>query len=501
MNISFFPSLEAIDFQKGSPLAIELTNAFQEVIDHREKFTVASDRIRESVKFFNEVTCDKIKAITKKYTGMNMKRVVSSEKWDFAFATRMFFGDEFNVNASTFIESYCGNAAYAEYLRYLMKDEGWRVTTYEDMMRVTNSLNLTSGYINNLKFSNGYKVSIELLFDPYGAFCIKELHHKCVDYFTARELAGIVAHELGHTISMIEMAKFSYFAMKTIKLALAEFDKNASPSDKKKLLIAMNEQLTDEQKQAINDIEYKPDDKVSNFFVILWSLFKSVKLIFLPIRVMWHVVRCMFTDNKRINAQNIYGEYNNSKNDYTYSEKNLVYCEQLADQYAVRQGLGSALVTGLQKFDEWFSVSGLGKGSKTSSAVWAAKRIPCFISTLFDSGVSLDEHEQHRERFASILREQLQIFKQSNLSKEALNFYISDYENTIKAIKNAPKQESLENTVKAFYAVIEYLASTPRHMLTSARFQQEYNKLVENVEKLMNNSLYYRKAKLESLIK
>lgn len=498
MKVSFFPALEAIDFQKGSPLAVELTAAFQEVIDHREKFTVASERIKESVKYFTDITTKKIMAITKKYTGMDMKRVIVSKRWDFRFATRMLLGDGYGFNATIFIEQFCGNTDFVEYLKWFLKRKDINITTYEDMMKVTNSLNLSTGYISNLKLNNQFKCSTELLFDPYGAFCMKELHHTKVPYFTARELAAIVCHEIGHVVSLIEMARFTYFAMRATELAFISFDKNATPEDKKKFIVAMGDQLTKEQKQSLSNIEYAKDSTLNNIFVSLWALTKSLSIVMFPLVVVYKLASSIFKDNDR---DDYIGMARSKNSDYKFSEKNMVYSEQLADQYAVRHGLGSALVTGLQKFDEYFSVVGVGRGSKTSSAVWTCKKIPCVISTLLDTGISLDEHERHKERFASILKEQLQIFKQDNLSPEALDFYISDYENTVNAIINKPKQESLENAVKAFYGVLEYVASTPRHLLGSARFVQEYNKLVENVQKLMNNNLYYRKAKLEQLLR
>ena len=59
---------------------------------------------------------------------------------------------------------------------------------------------------------------------------------------------------------------------------------------------------------------------------------------------------------------------------------------------------------------------------------------------------------------------------------------------------NREGSTKLRDVMEKFWKFVEYVMVTPIAIFTTARFDQEYEKLIQYVESLKNNKLFYYKA-------
>ena len=195
---------------------------------------------------------------------------------------------------------------------------------------------------------------------------------------------------------------------------------------------------------------------------------------------------------------------NTSKNklsDQAVSVHNFKLCERLADQFVVRHGLGSYLVSSLNKL-EYNLASGAGVTifAKNSSVAWNVAKISYFITTLLNGDMyHMEEHDEMPMRGKLVLQETIKVFKQ-NLPPDMLAYYIEDYERTQAALDNRSTTLRIAEGITNFTKLLRYLVETPAGLILSGRFPREYEQLIYKTKQLVDNKLYFRAVKLAQLL-
>ncbi len=508
-------SNESIAFQtKGSPLANEMIQIFQEVIDKRESISTTVDRVREIPKYVKDVTVNKLTAAIKKHTGITCTNVKLSRHLDMGFACLMNFGDKWGLTAHDVINRYSGMETDVQ-IQYWMRELNIQPRTAEDMRIVAESLNRETGKFTVTTMKDKIPCTMTLYFDPYGSFLVKECAHVNLEYFTAEEITGIMLHEIGHMVSTMAHSADLCFRMQVYNRSMEYFLENASVQEKAKLL-----------KEGINLLDPKLKDKSDksidqctaidglndhgSWAASIFGWFMDVVLtamqLFMFLPIISIIVEELYMVTRETFPELYSGSFDPKKtSDHFYMAKQVKVCEQFADEYVAKHGMAHGNASALNKlwsYVEYSSSLASYCGSTTSSIAYHINKIAFVTLTLMygdltDGGGAYDGKTA---RAAHLLDETLKAFKQQ-MSPELAEFFMEDYIKTKNALKNRTLYDSLRDSAAWVRKAIGYLISTLPAMLVSGRITTEYEKLFGDSEKLRANPLFMRATKLGLLIK
>ena len=501
--------LEYIEPQvKGSPFATELTAIFQEVIDRREKYDTVESRIQAVLRYFQDVTIEKIIAVIKKYTGLTCSSVTVSGRVDFGYYCLLGFPNW--MAAHEIMDAYSGRPINEELVAYMDRNRIARPTV-EDLQRIVNSLDPKTGrLIKEVKLASGAKLSYKLGFDPYSAFLMRECLHETAEYFLAPEIAAIILHEVGHMMSTIAHAADTWFRGEVYNRSLAYFIENASTEEKKKAVdkLAVSEADRAAFKRACDMVESKELSSVISGKAGLGRIIHyCLRRIFLSVWYapmdIWNFVTDLPGDiwSIIVDKRNLGSWSDGKRSDFYYTEKNLKYTEQLADAFVAYHGMSKWMFSGFIKLDKVNHMVGFSDVTtrKSKLVYWFTNVLRIELLIQYGDWYADDEHEDNLTRLQTAIKEVQKIFKRTDIPPEMAKAYILDLEqmkNQIPAMKSVTKTYS---AVKVAYAFIRYIVTIPGAMLFSGRFGSEYNKLYSEVERMMSNDLFYHATKLEQL--
>ena len=509
--MGFNTGLEAIDFQHKSKLAQELIDVFQSAIDVRQKVketTTSAVKIAYEVEHhFFKITAPSLAAIILKHTGIPVGKLYVSKTFSIMFACTVDFDKDEGLNMYTTIQRYCGLEIDSFVEEYIASKKD-KMISPDEIAKLAVNLDTKTGKMAINKLA-GKDIKFLLFFDYNAAFLAKESAHVKCEYMTAEEIAAIVLHEVGHMITMFEHASDAYFRANVYnKVMINGFIKKAGKFDLIYYGLDFLDSKFPAKKQAIDALRAKVKTHEKNytgdqtksvpvFISLLYSLFYSMlvlicSLLFAPFRL-FEVLSPMITTL----------ENNTKLSDYATLKKQDKYCEQLADEFVSRHGMAAGLNSGLQKIFTWVEVTGLGSMvAHNSSLAWTTAKIPFFILTMFYGDLSSGggSYDREYDRIVRAMNNMLTVFKSEDMSKEALDFYINDYEMCKATIANYNKHRRLTEAMYVVHNSISYLLTTPLDLIFTGRFLSEYNKLHDKAEMLIANSIGYHSAKLKQLI-
>ena len=498
-----YPSLEAIDFQRQSPLAKGLVDLFQDIINYRDHIQSSiPDRVKETISYTKKILYPKFSKIVKDTTGLNCKKIVMSEGICYGFACLMDVGDKYGWNSNMFIDSYAGTGMQ-EYYKWAMKQYNIRCTTTKDIQNLVTSLRKDTGIFAIDQLYDGRKVAFTLYFDPYTAFLVQEVgHNKCLP-LTAEEIAAIVIHEIGHLHSMLEHALDGCMRMGTVITAYEYFNQHATVEEKAEMVKELGRvSHTPDAIDKTDDLLSERKDTVGayvldGFGILISAIVDAALLAMVPAAVLTQMFSYM-DDGCTLIALN---SSKNKLSDQAVSVHNFKLCERLADQFVVRHGLGRGLVSSLNKI-EHNAASGSGTMifAKNSSLAWNVAKVSYFITKLLNGDMfHLEDHDEMPMRGQLIMQETIKVFKQ-NLPPDMLAYYIADYESSQQALDQRTATVRIGEGIVAFTKLLRYLVETPAGLIFSGRFPREYEQLIYKTKQLVDNKLYYRAAKLAQLL-
>ena len=508
-------SKESIAFQtQGSPLANELIQIFQEVIDKRESLLTVDDRVRQIPKYVKDVTVVKLVNAIKKHTGITCTSVKLSKTLDMGYACLMNFGDKWGLTAHDVINRYSGletDFVVKDWMRQL------NITprTAEEMKVVAESLNRETGKFTVTTLPDKIPCTMTLYFDPYGSFLVKECAHVNLEYFTAEEITGIVLHEIGHMVSTLAHSADLCFRMQVYNRSMEYFLSEASVQEKAKLakfgIALIDQKLKDKSDQSIDQctaIDGMNDNGswVGSVFGWFMDILITAMQLIMLLPIISIVCEELYMVTKEMFPEIYSGSFDAKKtSDHFYMSKQVKVCEQFADEYVAKHGMAHGNASALNKlwsYVEYSSSIASYAGSRTSSIAYHINKIAFVTLTLMygdltDGGGAYDGKT---DRAAHLLDETCKAFKQ-HMSPELAEFFLEDYIKTKNALKNRTVYDRIRDGAAWFRRAIGYLLSTLPAMLVSGRITTEYEKLFNDGEKLRANPLFMRATKLDLLLK
>lgn len=498
----FYPALEAIAFQNGSPLAAELIKIFQSCIDIRElEYDNRGAKVTAVIKYFKDQASGEFIRAIKKHTGMSVSHFHIQNNFNMFFACLMKVGDEYGMTAHDIIDRYSGlsDTKNSNMRKDHLNNMNIKPTTAAEMEKIADSVNIKSGKFGDGLFRKN-KIMMELYFDPYSAFLTRDTGHSKFEYLTAEEIAAIMLHEIGHMLSMLEHSADSYFRLKTHELANDHFVKNATRVEKIKYVKSFLEKNF-KKKSTIEPKEPMNKDNVVEtvFYSIVLFLVMPTMVFLSPVLAL---VNFLFRAAEEANLQ--LRDIGNKRSDFASSRINTKYCEQLADEYVSRHGLAGPLTSALAKITHM----GQGIGFPTiteSSLIYYLGKVPWMIEVMFMGDISsgmTGAYDRTKKRIEQNMLHVLSVFKNSNMPPEMLDVYLKDYETTKAVFTNRKLSDKFVEASELLHKLGTYLFNpvTLASMISSGRFNAEYDNLSERVDRLVDNKLLYRAGKLEQLL-
>lgn len=506
MNNIPIPALEVIDNRLGvSPFAQELASIFQECIDYRETIPTLTERITKVKDYFIKVSIPKLKKCVYKHTNIPLVDVHVSDYPDIGYACIMQMGDKEGLTSMTIIDRYCGQVSDPYMLDY-MKNKKVTPRTADEFQKIADSVNRKEAIIKNTALPDGYKCAMVLYFDPYSAFLVKESMSVHCEYMSAYELTGIVLHEVGHMFTTLAHSADKCFRIQVYNNAADYFMNNASTREKLKFLknnakkYVKDKKQLDKYNQIIGECTAILDSKdhddahwtaflvVSTVQVMLYTLIGILESLIPRITILGITFGSIY---RTIQDNN---EWNPKKHsDMFRLPKAMAYCEQLADEFVIRHGIGPYHVNALNKIFKYNESVGFAFSRTSVIQYYTSKMLICWgvlFGVIDTSGDGF--YDSIADRTDRILEQMNTIFKNPDISPKLAKCLLEDYYATKRNAKNTPNLQSVEEFRKNLSKIHEYIVGSFLAILRSGRFPAEYVALYKKLETLQANKLYTR---------
>jgi len=505
-----FINLEAIQFQGITPVAQDLIDLFGAVIDTRD--STSSDRFQRINAVYGErkMLTIELRKIFNKHFNIKVNKVYLEYLYGYAIDPHIIF-ETYNKKGKKvkkdIFELVYMNSVGQYVINY---DKKVPIEKLSDMDKLYDR---NSGKINyeTLK-SAGLSLEADLFFDIQSGFLSKEIINNMADRLNEKELAAIELHELGHLITMVEMLANLYCKTAFKTEMIKTYVKYASNKEKIDFLKKSYEEKVKKDKQR-NELQEKMIDTLEKVEmemtvpdVLLGILIDLIVLIvfapFLIINEFFMIVFTVMTGIIEIITRCMQPNYKIKEGDLMYTRQNRFLAEYWSDDFALRNGLGAEVITGLQKIIDMMSISQITMQIPYSSYLtflFSKLAIWTFSPFMYLIGIKLDVHEPEPDRFFRLMRSAIGAFKNANLDDKLVKYYIGQYEAMEKAMKltyNDLPVYTTKYVLEFADRILDYLQSPLSHNITN-----DITALKEMHDALINNRLYYSSAKLEQLLK
>ena len=516
INLNCFGSMEAVNFQSYSPLGNDLTKIFQEVITYRDSLTYenipptwearAAYRDAKMIAFCKNTMAPKLLSAIKKNTNVTINHIVfyhnsdpETTKPTFTFAISGCISDTCTSLARLYRATGWGSNAE----KYYNSAEG---NILEDINSLSELLDIKNAKLLDNVGTKPSAIPIfidKLFFDITSSFLIRDyVKVKEEKDFTARELAALVMHEIGHVITAVEHSSDLYVRCERVKNNLVTLVKHEKFKETAKILNAVNTKLINKVVSCISTVDKVGEIKnsfikfcinTSAAFEVLTAVIKKINpenevhsslkiatavvinTITVLINTVFILIRAMIGVALAIMFSAFFNVVNTLKNivtekisDRTTNANNVFLQERWADEFVARCGYGEYLASALGKIN-YFKRALVTKYNGEIYRYRPTQEISWYntfvsICTMWAHSwynlfglIGDPEYEALYDRIKRILQDSKAIFKNDDLGAELALEWIDRCE-MIK--KEADKRKSLKDT--EFYKT---MANTIRNLM------------------------------------
>ncbi len=538
---ALFPGMEAIDFQMSSKLGKRLTDLFQTVIDYRENLdygamTNAQDqrtfRLKEVDYFFKSKCADKFKKIVEEETGVAIDKLYcfgGDTEITGMFAVDLSFGNE---EAAADI---LGNMSGTSTGSYGAKE------VVEDMMSMADHMDLKHGRVTSKTYGTHKKRRYLIPAMYFDINCAFNAHDfvpiKTAEALTAREIAAIMMHEIGHAMSTIEHASDCFCTVDRITNYTRNLQSEVEIRD---FLNQFVDRLIPHCTKILKSLDIKgPEVKsINKTFDTLFSASKAMRqfvseeqrdesifrtlgsmlingfiawikvlcgifwnLVFwisIPMYWTYEIARIMYADTNSAGGK---------AGDLKTTTNNMFLIERWADEFVSRQGFGDDLASALNKIQDIFKMTAM-YGTVTSArvrnwALWYYLMAMCvWISDKTWMMFYFEPlgYENQYQRIVRIKQNTYAAFKDPKMDGRVRDHYLHVAE---RLEIEAKKAKTLSDTSlsKALYNIGRNFTSPVRwfQLLKNTNLDRDISILFDRIDDLKNNKLYYISSKLASI--
>lgn len=533
------PGLEAIAFQTNSKLGSRLTELFQTGVDWVEAYDENNDTSVDSTRlvkskslygFFDKEIVPKFAKIVKEETGLVVEKFVTCGKEQgLTGLFAVYLGFKHDNEAEDLMTRATGSSDTATAGKEKIR---------QDMMDMVNMLDLEKGKLTNSTYGSKKETpTVDIYFDVNMAFMLKDYLPATItdgENMTAREIAAILMHEIGHAMTFIEHSADLYVVRQRLNdvkynLAhetdlttltekfcaaigpIAQFLSSFKSDDKvaTKVLNSIGVQAT----AAIRRLEQEvKDDKdtveeagiVSEVAGAVGDVAGAVlRFIYLGIvsillaAVFWGVG--VFLINELARASLYADNLEKHKNsDFNVNYNNSFLMERWADEFVSRQGYGDDLASGLTRLiramDYATHMGEVNTAAMRQNAVYgyltdALSKVLSF--TLFEWAINSFGYEETFERVHRLCQNQYAFFKKAHLDGQLTD----DWYMRLKRLEELREQHrnKLKNPVTDFASkVLKDFLLIPNwyYYIKNGQYDREYEKLQNQLDDISNNPLY-----------
>lgn len=525
INKLLVPSNEAIAFQGASPLATELTMIFQDVIDLRIKLIQEGDpkTVDKVLEYHKKTIPNKFRDIVKKHTGLDVGRFETSKSPTLCYACMLKFGegDTGWSLAHDAIERYSGQGPV--HADQIPATEEELQKTYQEISKL---IDLESGKLKSTKFKFRGKITYlryDVFFCAHSAYMAKQTLGDNAEEYTAAEVTAIMLHEIGHMMSLIEhsgdllrslqslTAKVNHSGIKdpdhqkmSQALSTAASVVKKFKADDKALDIELKRIAA--SADSISELP-KESNIVARFLGVIRALTKcSFNIMLASIEsIVVHVLMPIYSGS--VYVPELLASFKNKTSDFMMTYGDRAICERYSDEYVAQHGFSAHYVTGSAKYESHvplLSLGGSGRpGMRESVIVYYIGKFHIFVVgmlTAMDT-TGYGTYEKELVRYESLLHDILKVFKTTNLPPELVDFYVTDYEETMKAVAHARKMSGVKGKLQEINVFLTQTVSFPHlvKLLTTGNIDTKYQQLMDAVKNINSSVLYYWSSKLDQL--
>ena len=499
---------EAIAFQKISAVGEALDKVFQDVIDYRNSLPIEEQK-EKVITYCKTVMKEKLKAAIKNTINLTVEQMIfytTQPKGIFA------------------IECYSGKIGLFNEARSRVFGDKKITNPSKELQEVINlykTLDLKTGKFSTTTYgTNNDQIFITLHMDISYAFL---LHHyvspETVDLFTAKELTAIYLHEIGHFSSLIERFRYEYFVMIDIAtrvnklvtnysykdIASAFIDKNnellSTIKDNKDPEVSKMYDLCTKAAHAILYFESKADDSpviIKPVSIVVKLLAYSLVFIMLGI---WKITRFNYLWNA---VKSVVDNPLDKTTDMVDTDRRSTMFEKDADEYTVRSGYGEYQASALAKLYQYGNATANSRLNKRLSRLNGIGNILQFSYQVVKNYTKYHNqaplYEEDIARLERLAQMTIPAFK--TLPPELAKQYIYKYENILKIVKSTISERT--SSLYTMMTYIDKVTNVPIKFLDALmnnNVSQDYLRLQNQMEELVNNKLYYYGLKLQQLVK
>lgn len=497
------PAEESLAVQSVSKMGEALTRIFQEVIDYRDSLP-QKERREKTFRYCKETMKVKLVKAVKDILNLQVENIIFYSKVPvgvFAIELGMGRTEIFNPDSGYGLGRDRGSTPSKELQEIL--------DLYDALDPKTGKIKVTTYGVDN------HQVFIVLHMDLTLAFFMNDyVDPQYVQDFTAQELAAIYLHEFGHFYTMIERLQTTFYITMRCSDHLKNMVKHSADeivqaiSQKQKELEKMGGDRKDTQLlfktvdtvKYLNEVQQEEPGTISALYLTARLLTKCV--IFLLENIVAKALLFPVITRSAFYYENINDIIKQGKTaDFFWSKSALLQkCEQDADDYVSRSGYTEYLVSSLHKLTSFHQYHSVGLvGMKPLKAVGIAATLSELLINFYsdyEQGSRLYPSDLDRYKYA--LRNLIPAMK--DLPEEVRLTYMVRYERTLKQIEEIEKLQN-KNMVIKLRKFIDYVVYAPHKLiknLVGGTIEEEYDKLVHQVEDIIDNKLYYYSTKLQS---
>ena len=478
MNISE----EKMNTNVNSKLAKELLVIFEEVIEYRDNLSDDNNKINKVIDYAESHMLPKYTKIIKNQIGLKVNQIHISEEPTVYFGICIEIGNDDGKAWHSIMDAYSG------------VPHKNTPSLAKDMKKITDSIDKDVLKVNNVMV-NKSPISVFIVIDLYSMFLSKETVNVELDRWSAKELVAMQLHEIGHFFAMIELGANESQTIVSYMESINYFNKYAPISEKLKYI---DTTMKDKEVIASTDTvkeNYKRDKStIAEKFTRLYTT--MVLCVMVTVTQVSSIIFSKYYDNNANNNSNI-------KNDLYSTKRNKSIDEKAADEFVSTQGYGDALVSAISKlytYNEILHVNKQYSLNPTASLnrLKTANKLLNLACEYDSTGGGI--YPEMGERLAGILRDNIAILKQSDISPNTRDIYFRECNSILKNIEKYKKINKSGTRVKNIQEFIgNYM--TPKGIkdfFKTKRFDTRYSELLTNLDKLNNNILYLTLAKLKN---
>jgi hypothetical protein len=512
---------EAISPRAVSPFAAELTAIFKDADDARKMLAEnGKDVIAGSIKYFKKHCHDRIIQAVKKHTGLTIGTLSYSKQLDFHNSCRLrCFNDETLV---TVMNRMVANVPPPKWFLE-MYNIAENTKTVEELEALASNLDKMTGRfdLSSVKLETNESLVCDINIDLHELLCIPETCHSKLERRTPQENAATLLHEIGHQFSMLEMAKYQWHLHKVSMTGIYSFAVNGDVSEHTAFIKKHKQEISKDATDAelkdlvdkysegvvtgtVDKVRSQPDQSNDIGDVVeavaSYVAFGVISILAIPYMVFTTTLQFLF-ESVALLGYNSGADWNIKLSDLGRNTKQVSTVEQLADRYVSEHGMGHHMASGLYKKVRAMESCGAPSVRNSTTYLTIATALSQFFMMCYDDE-RYSGYETDVNRIQRFIENNIEILKNSDLPelhKKALVEQIT----AMQELKKESKKHGLPKWYGTFLQAVRLIrkvfdAPNVASQLFDAGFRIRYNDLVERMEKLNNNPLYYRAAQLET---